>query len=124
MSTQTRADRPAADDEARTGSAVVATPHLRLTARGRAVVATLALAAAGVAGVAGVGTRSAEAGSGLSALPVVGHTVTPGETLWDLARSVAEPGQDVRDVVRHLQGINGMSGSHLQAGQQVLVPTR
>lgn len=92
---------------------------LRLTARGRWVLTVLAVLL--VAPVVLWG-GSALAGDGGAAVPVEPYTVVAGETWWSIASSIAEPGQDVRDVVRALQDLNGVSGALLHAGQQVLVP--
>ena len=92
---------------------------LRLTARGRLVVVALSTALAVGAVVSG---QSAVAETPRSAQEVVAHTVAPGETLWQIAGAVAEPGEDVRDVVQALMSLNGLTGGGLQAGQQLLVP--
>lgn len=92
---------------------------LRLTGRGRVVVAALSLLL--VAGVGVLGSRAAA--DGPASAPVVErHVVTPGETLWGIAASVARPGQDVRDVVVELQKLNGMGDSGLVAGEELVVP--
>jgi LysM repeat protein len=52
------------------------------------------------------------------------YTVAPGETLWSIAQSVGEPGRDVYETLYVIQDLNGMTGSSLQAGQQILVPVR
>lgn len=93
--------------------------HLRLTARGRAVV--VVLAALLVAGWA-LRATDAAAGGAEPAIPVDVVTVTSGQTLWQIASSIATPGEDVRDVVDRLILLNGLSGSGLRAGQQLLVP--
>ncbi|HWS58899.1 MAG TPA: LysM peptidoglycan-binding domain-containing protein [Actinotalea sp.] len=94
-------------------------PTLRLTRRGRAAVVGLALALA--AGV-GLSAQSAQADAPLAAIEVAPRTVVAGETLWAIASSVVVPGQDVRDVVDALAELNGLDGTALQAGQQILVP--
>lgn len=103
----------------RTARAVAAERPLRLTARGRVVVWVLALAlAAGVGGAA----LSAQADGPTGALEVQRLAVAPGQTLWEIAVGVAEPGDDVRDVVIELMRLNGLSTGGLQAGQQIVVP--
>lgn len=52
------------------------------------------------------------------------HMVTPGETLWSIAHAVGQPGDDVYDTIYEIKDLNGMSGSSLQAGQQILVPAQ
>lgn len=92
---------------------------LRLTRRGRFVVVVLSLLLAAGGGV--LGSRAAADGP-VSAPVVERHVVTPGETLWSIAASVARPGQDVRDVVVELQRLNGMSDAGLVAGSELVVP--
>jgi nucleoid-associated protein YgaU len=93
---------------------------LHLTTRGRwvlGVVATVVAVGTGIAGgqaVAGAPQRSAE---------VVGYTVQPGDTLWQLASRVAAPRQDVRGVIFELERLNGLPRAELTAGQQLVLPT-
>jgi LysM domain len=110
-----RTARPAA----RRGAAEGGTAHLRLTGRGRVVVWGLAIALA--AGV-GLSAQSAGAEAPGAPQPVETHVVAPGETLWQIAGSVAAPGEDLRDVVAELVDLNGLGGADLQAGQEILVP--
>lgn len=93
--------------------------HLHLTARGRAVLVALALLL-----VLGWSLRptGAAAGDAEPAIPVDVVTVTTGQTLWQIASSIAAPGEDVRDVVDRLIVLNGLGDSGLIAGQQLLVP--
>ena len=94
-------------------------PGLRLTRRGRLVVAGLA----SVVGLFGTfASERAVAGQGAAAIPVTTRTVTVGETLWDVARSYTGPGEDIRDVVDDLIDLNGLAGGGLRAGQELLVP--
>ena len=99
-------------------TASVAAP-LRLTRRGRLVVASLALLLVGGGGL--LGSRAAADGP-VSAPVVERHVVTSGETLWSIAASVARPGQDVRDVVVELKQLNDMSDAGLAAGEEIVVP--
>lgn len=112
-----RGARPQARPRAATSPAAP-TGTLRLTARGRAVLAVLALLlAAWVAGPSG-----AFAGSPGEPERVTAVTVGAGDTLWDIASAVARPDQDVRDVVARIAELNGLEGSGLVAGEQLLVP--
>ena len=92
---------------------------LTLTARGRRV-----RVAAVVAIVLGGVLFGAKAVAGVPAGPVVvdTYTVSPGETLWAIARHRAAPDEDVRDVVSELVTLNGLAGAGVRAGQQILVP--
>ncbi|MEG3614871.1 LysM peptidoglycan-binding domain-containing protein [Isoptericola haloaureus] len=92
---------------------------LRLTARGRVVLAVLALAVSLPLAFAG---GQAVAGSPGEPLEVRLHTVAPGETLWDFAAPLTDPGQDVRDVVAELRDLNGMTESSLRVGQVLVLP--
>jgi hypothetical protein len=103
------------------GRGAAAPSHLRLTARGRAVLVVLALLVAAAFSLRG---PAALAGSGQAGVPVDAVTIAPGQTLWQIAGSIAAPGEDVRDVVDLLMSLNEMSGPDLVAGQQLLVPER
>lgn len=93
--------------------------HLRLTARGRAVL--WILAAVAVALVTLIGSQASADGP-VAAQEVVRHVVQPGETLWQIAESVAAPSQDVRDVVVDLVRLNELPEAGLMAGQVIVVP--
>ena len=102
------------------GSAPERVP-LRLTARGRRLVAGLALAA-GVGAAALVGSRVD--GSDGAALHLAGQgsvVVQSGDTLWSIALSVAG-GHDVRDVVDRIQRLNDLPASDLVPGQVLQLP--
>ena len=97
---------------------VEADAPLRLTARGRAVLAGLAvLAAVAVGSVAG-----AVAGPGEPTGAVEVVTVSSGDTLWSIAASVAAPGEDVRDVMSEIAALNDLEGAAVVAGQRLTVP--
>lgn len=104
---------------ARTRPATGNAAGLRLTGRGRFVVAVIAILVA-LFGV--FASQRAVAGEPGSAVAVTPRTVVAGETLWDIASSQAAPGQDVREVIDALVELNSLSGSDLQAGQELLVP--
>ncbi len=102
-------------------------PPLRLTRRGRVVVAVLVVAAlAAVALVLGLaaagGAQAANHGQ-----PRAGYqgmhqiVVRPGQTLWSIA-SAAEPAADPRDVVQQIMTANAMTGTTISAGQLLWVP--
>jgi hypothetical protein len=101
-----------------------AAPPLRLTRRGRIVVAVTAallvtiisLLAAGVAQA--TNHASSPRGARQNLVQVV---VRPGQTLWSVAES-ADPDQDTRVVVRQIVDLNSLSGPTVQAGQQLWVP--
>lgn len=93
--------------------------ELRLTRRGRWVLAVLASVVAIGTGI--VGGQAVAAGP-TQALEVVGYTVQPGDTLWRIAADVAVPGEDVRDVIVELQDLNGLPRAELTAGQHLVLP--
>ena len=95
------------------------TGELRLTRRGRWVLAVLASVVAIGTGI--VGGQAVAAGP-TQALEVVGYTVQPGDTLWQIAADVAVPGEDVRDVIVELQDLNALPRAELSAGQHLVLP--
>ncbi|KAB1641864.1 LysM peptidoglycan-binding domain-containing protein [Gulosibacter chungangensis] len=105
---------------------------LKLTVRGRRLVAAMLFAPIGL-GI-GIGISQLPAAFAGDEAVVAGgvyeqfevHTVLAGESLWDIASDlVASHGHDtydVRDVVSEIQRLNGLSSSSLQAGQQLALP--
>jgi Tfp pilus assembly protein FimV len=106
------------DGDARRAGSAAPQARLHLTRRGRVVVVLLGLAV--VLGGA-MGGRAVADGPE-RATEVTTHAVMAGETLWQIASSVAAPGEDVRDVVVALQDLNGLADGSLQAGQVLVVP--
>jgi nucleoid-associated protein YgaU len=95
---------------------------VRLTARGRRLVAALGLAAGvGAAALAGSVLRGGESPSGLHLAGQSSVVVRPGDTLWSVASSVAGD-QDVRVVVDRIQDVNGLQGSGIVPGQVLRLP--
>ncbi|WP_448060100.1 LysM peptidoglycan-binding domain-containing protein [Cellulomonas hominis] len=111
--------RPALRPVPRSSTVRPANGRLRLTARGRRVVALLALLLVGVVSL--VGGR-AFADSPARALEVQTYSVASGDTLWALASSQARPGEDVRDVVAEIIDLNGLASAELTVGQRLVVP--
>lgn len=122
---------PAVPAETAAGQSVPAEPvrlaPLRLTRRGRVVVAGLIVAAAAaIALVAGLAAPGGAQASNHSR-PGGGHqgmhqvVVQPGQTLWSIA-SAAEPSADPRRVVDEIMAANAMTGAGLQSGQLLWVP--
>lgn len=50
------------------------------------------------------------------------YTVGYGDTLWSIAANLTPEGRDVRDTMADIQTVNAMSGSQLEAGEQILLP--
>jgi hypothetical protein len=100
--------------------------RLRITRRGRAVLATILvapLAAMALAFAPGfpLGGGAATASSELSTADFQYVTVEPGQSLWQLAESIA-PGADPRDVISDLVRLNGLQDSVVHPGERLAIP--
>ncbi len=107
-----------------TAPSVLAAPtRLRLTQRGRRVLAFLAALPAVIAlSFAIIGGGSALAS--LDDAPTASFTtviVAPGDSLWSIAQSVA-PQADPRDVVDAIARLNALAGSTVDPGQKLAIP--
>ena len=93
---------------------------VRLTRRGRLVVAALVVAAVlgALVLLTAPATATGDPGSGPVAERV---TVRPGETLWVIAERV-RPDADPRATIARIRDMNGLESSVAQAGQVLLVP--
>ncbi len=105
----------------------ITTPRtrLRLTARGRRVLAALASAPAVVAialAVLGGGAALASGDAGAPAGSFAEVTVMSGETLWSIAQQVA-PDADPRDVVDAIARLNALESAAVSAGERLAIPT-
>jgi hypothetical protein len=97
---------------------------LRLTRRGRVVVATAAALLVTVVSLllAGVAQATNDAPSSRAARQhLVQVVVHPGQSLWSVAES-ADPGQDPRAVIQQIIDLNSLNGDTVFAGQQLWVP--
>lgn len=104
------------------GCVAPAPPPLRLTARGRRLL--LSLAVAGGVGLAAL-LHGLVAGDGAGGLHLAGQdsvVVRPGDTLWSIASSVAGGNEDVRVVVAEIREVNGLHGSDLVPGEVLRLP--
>jgi len=98
--------------------------RLRITARGRRVLAALAAAPIVIAlalAVIGGGAALASREEGAPAGTFTTVTVSAGETLWSIAEEVA-PDADPRDVIAAIVRLNALDGAHVAAGQQLAIP--
>ena len=98
--------------------------RMRLTVRGRRIVAALAaLPAALVLSLAvfGGGSALASRDTGAPSGSFATLTVAAGDSLWSIAEQVA-PGADPRDVVDAIVRLNALDGVTLSAGQQLSIP--
>jgi len=102
---------------------------VRLTRRGRIVVAVLLTAASlslVVLAWLAIAARAAQAADGGSPPGAVYQNLTsvvvhPGQTLWSIA-SQAEPTADPRAVMQQIIDLNGLRGTSLEPGQRLWVP--
>ncbi|WP_309068090.1 LysM peptidoglycan-binding domain-containing protein [Microbacterium sp.] len=107
-----------------TARAVAPATRLRLTRRGRRVLAALAAApvAAGLALAVmngGGALASRDAGAPVGTFATV--TVMPGDSLWSIAEDVA-PAADPRDVVDAIVALNQLPSSSVAAGERLSIP--
>ena len=101
------------------GAAPVARTRLRLTRRGRFVIAAL-VALPLVIALIGLALNGGGAVAGSTAAPVT-VTVESGQSLWSLAEQLA-PGVATADVVADLVAVNGLDGASVVPGQVLIVP--
>ena len=99
-------------------SARPAQTGMKLTVRGRRVVALLALLPILVAFLL-IGTRAAQADATGPTTAVV--KVETGQSLWDVAVAIA-PNEDPRSTIWTIKALNGLETSEVQAGQALIVP--
>lgn len=102
----------------------IARTRLRLTVRGRRVLAMLAALPAVIAvSIAIVSGGGAVASAEREPSGVTFETVTalPGDTLWSIAGDIA-PEADPRDVVDAIMRLNAMSSARLDIGQIIALP--
>ena len=97
-------------------------PRLRITPRGRAVVAGLIAVPFVLATIlfslnGGAATASLEGAA--SSFEYV--TVDAGESLWQLAEAIA-PAADPRDVIVQIVQLNQLSSAEVYAGQELALP--
>ena len=95
-----------------------AQPGIKLTVRGRRLVALLALLPI-VAAFLLIGTRSAQAETAMPATAII--KIEAGQTLWDVAVAIA-PNEDPRATIWAIKALNGLATSEVQAGQALVVP--
>lgn len=95
--------------------------RLRLTRRGRRVIAFLAALPIVVAAFAfAINGGGAVATAESSANTYSYVTIAAGESLWHLAQSLA-PTADPRDVIAEIVSLNNISGE-IQPGQRIAIP--
>ena len=98
--------------------------RLRITRRGRAVVAALvAVPAVVVAGALVINGGGAVASDTTGSSDFQHVTVDGGETLWQVASEIA-PSSDPRDVIADFVSLNNLPSAEVSAGQSLAVPTQ
>ena len=99
-------------------------PRLRITRRGRAVLASLValpvIAVLGVMAMVG-GGGSAVATGATSGVDFSYLTVQAGQSLWSIAESI-DPDGDPRDVIAEIRTLNQLESSSVQPGQRIAIP--
>ncbi|MGY1654021.1 LysM peptidoglycan-binding domain-containing protein [Geodermatophilus sp. SYSU D01119] len=93
---------------------------VRLTRRGRRLVAVLVLAA-GVGGAV-LGREVLAPDEGLQLAAGSSVVVGEGDTVWSIAAEVARDDQDVRAVVDAIEALNDLEGSVVEVGQVLRLP--
>jgi hypothetical protein len=98
--------------------------RLRLTVRGRRVLAAAAALPAVIAlgfAIIGGGAALASRDAGAPAGSFTTVTVSTGESLWSIAEDVA-PSADPRDVVDAIVRLNALDGVTIESGQRIAIP--
>ena len=97
---------------------------LRLTRRGRVVVAVAAallLAVLSLVIAASAQATNHPLPSRVAQQHLTQVTVRPGQSLWSVAEN-ADPGADTRAVIQQIVELNGLTGDVVFAGQRLWVP--
>jgi hypothetical protein len=98
------------------------TDRIRLTRRGRVVFTSLAAAPlVAVAAWLGVNALPAVATSSSSSVVFEYATIESGQSLWQLASSIA-PEADPRDVIADIMRLNQLDSSTVSPGQRIAIP--
>jgi hypothetical protein len=105
----------------RAPSAGAVPPPLRLTRRGRRVVAGLSIAIGLTIAAVTAAVELGEGGGGLQLADSSTVVVQSGDTLWSLAERLA-PEEDPRAVVDAILDLNGLDSVALEPGQVLQVP--
>jgi hypothetical protein len=93
---------------------------IRLTRRGRRVVALLAIIPIALTFLL-IGMRGAVATDGTVQSETQSVVVKPGQSLWDVAVAIS-PNTDPRETIWLIQQLNTMETSEVLAGQALIVP--
>jgi LysM repeat protein len=96
--------------------------HLRMTARGRAVLLTVVAVPLVITALA-FGLNAGSATGTSSSTPLQTVTVVGGETLWGLAEQIA-PKADPRDVIANIMSVNQLATADIQPGEKLEIPAQ
>ncbi len=97
------------------------TAPIRLTTRGRIVLALLAsFIMLGTWLTVGGGSADAATEQGIAVAGTV--VVQPGESLWSIATELA-PNIDPREMIMRIRDLNNLGSNHVYPGQSLTVPT-
>jgi hypothetical protein len=111
-------------DHPRTARGQAASAPLRLTRRGRIVVAiaaALLLAALSLVIAASAQATNHPVPAGAAQQNLTQVSVRPGQSLWSVAAN-ADPDADTRVVIQQIIELNGLTGDTVFAGQRLWVP--
>jgi LysM repeat protein len=88
------------------------------------VVALLTMAVLVVVLLLASTVAAAPASLGGTSETFVVHRVEAGDTLWDIAAAHTGEGDDIRHMVFEIREVNGLSGSIISPGQDLMIPGR
>jgi hypothetical protein len=98
-------------------------PRLRLTLRGRRVITALIAIPIVVLALFTILNGGTATATSTSSAPLEYVSIESGQSLWQLAESIA-PESDPRDVISDILSFNQLESSVLTPGQQLAVPTQ
>jgi LysM repeat protein len=98
----------------------ISTGDIRLTRRGR-LLATISAVLFLLASVFALATSGAEASNTLNSAPAIEIVVSPGDTLWSIAKAVS-PQADPRVTIYEIKAMNLIEGNSVYPGQIIRVP--
>lgn len=52
---------------------------------------------------------------------IIDYTITPGQTLWSIAREYTPNSKDIRDTIHEIKDLNNMQDSNIYAGQIIKI---
>lgn len=55
---------------------------------------------------------------------LIEYRVDPGDSLWEIAREYKNPDMDIREYIYLIKKTNKLNGSHIVAGQLLMIPVK